>query len=108
MASNLEITDDIAPNPKQSSIGCARGGIKVAPVGPHPSGSRPHPQRDESHTVLPPAGGDEARAGGRYGDCPEDAESHLLDTQERRAPPPRAGRGGSGGRKPGGLTLKQM
>ena len=77
-------------------------------VGADPGGSRPHPQRDEPHTVLPPAGGDEAKAGGRYGDDPEDAEGGLLDAQKRRALPPRAGRGGSGGWTPGGLTLKQM
>jgi len=58
----------------------------VAQVGPHPGGSCPHPQRDESHTVLPPADGDEAGAGGRDGDCPEDAEGGLLDARARKPP----------------------
>ena len=80
----------------------------MAQVGPHPGGSHSHPQRDESHQVLPPAGGDEAWAGGRDGDGPEDAEGGLLDAPEQRALPPRAGRGGSIGRTPVTLTLKQM
>jgi len=80
----------------------------VAPVGDDPGGARPHPQRDESHSVLPPAGGGEARAGGRDGDGPEDAEGDLLDAPEQRALPPWAGRGGSVGRTPVTLTLKQM
>ena len=78
----------------------------MAHMGPHPGGSHSHPQQDESHQVLPPAGEDETQPGDSDGDGPEDAEGDLLDAPEQRALSPWTGRGGSGGRTPGELTLK--
>jgi len=49
------------------------GRVQVAPVGVIPGGACSHPQRDEPDTVLQASGGEEAPAGGRDGDGPEDA-----------------------------------